>query len=97
MNEPMVEVSESKKSLKCFDGFGNRLVVNSFHLPLVHGDYIFVDDVTKELDFRLVELTLLSFEKEMKLSELLGGLPQRDGNVRLGSGSRSGFRLCRPA
>lgn len=67
MDEKMIEVSESKKVLKFFDGWGNGPVVNSFYLPLVHGYPIFIDNVTKEPNFRLMELILLILEEEIEL------------------------------
>lgn len=60
-----------------FDGFGNGPVVNSFYLPLVHGYSSFVDDVPKELDFRLVELTLLILGGEIELESWINFLSHR--------------------
>lgn len=39
--------------------------MHGFHLPLIHGDTLLIDDVAEELDFGLMVLAFLGFEEEI--------------------------------
>lgn len=49
-------------------------MLDSLHLPLVHFDALFAEDVAKESDGGFVEFTLLKLEPELVFSQLLQDL-----------------------
>lgn len=71
VDESSVEIGESKESLKILYRKGQRSVLDSLHLPLVHLDSLLVYDVAQKLHSGGVKLTFFQFQVRFVSSQFL--------------------------
>lgn len=74
VDETLVEIGESQESLQFINCLRPRPLPVGLHLPLVHLDTFWADDIAKELHGGTVELGFLKFQIEVVLPELLEDL-----------------------
>jgi len=75
LDEPLVEVDKSRKSLDICPVLGNRPFMDSIHLDGVHRDFIFQDNKFQVFDLLLLELAFLRVQKQLVFGQNLQHSP----------------------